>query len=103
MYALIKDLRLFTQLPSRTVKAFMTATLTLIIVFPTLISAMTGYTPKSAAFVRELNGNAFIKFSDFSVVAYIVHDGWRIGKSGNLVIPYRLPKKQSQYTAVLAN
>ncbi|KAK4462239.1 hypothetical protein QBC42DRAFT_225406 [Cladorrhinum samala] len=95
-YALIKELRLFTRLPSRTVKAFMAATLTLIIVFPTLIGAMTGYTPKTAAFVRELDGNAFIKFSDFGLVSYIVHDGWRIGKSGNLVIPYRLPKKQTE-------
>ncbi|KAK4168335.1 hypothetical protein QBC43DRAFT_296978 [Cladorrhinum sp. PSN259] len=98
---LAKDLRLFHQLSPRLVKAFFTFTLSLVLIFPTLASAMTGYSPKSQAFVKELGGNAYIKFSDFDLVAYVIHDAWRIpGQSGDLKIPY--PKPDSRIDPVVS-
>ncbi|KAK4042024.1 hypothetical protein C8A01DRAFT_44913 [Parachaetomium inaequale] len=55
---------------------------------------MTGYTMKTDAYVKDTPGDDgnFIRFNQFEKVAYIIHDAWRIGLTGNLLVPhYRGP------------
>jgi len=49
------------------------------LVFPTLGSAMTGYSGKVAPYIPDPDGN-FIPFNNFSIVMYTVHDGEKIGQ-----------------------
>lgn len=58
--------------------SFMVITMSLTLVFPTLASAMTGYSPRNAAYVRDYNDN-LAAFSRFHPVMYIIQDGSRIG------------------------
>ncbi|KAG7291861.1 hypothetical protein NEMBOFW57_001883 [Staphylotrichum longicolle] len=51
---------------------------------------MTGYAVKTEAYVKDSPGETgnYIKFNEFDVVAYVIHDGWRIGKTGDYLVPY---------------
>ncbi|KAI1137828.1 hypothetical protein F5Y05DRAFT_63377 [Hypoxylon sp. FL0543] len=61
---------------------FMILSMLFLIGWPTMASAMTGYTTLNKAFVPDTNVN-YIPFSDFQPIAYIVHDGWRVNLTGN--------------------
>ena len=54
------------------------------IAFPTLVSAMTGYSSNIQGFVT-IDDN-LVPFADFQVVKYIIHDGRRIGLSADYVV-----------------
>lgn len=69
------------------VLAFIIMTMLLIIAFPTLASAMTGYRPNSKAFVVD-NTGSLVPFESFSLVAYVIHDGDRINLSPDQVIAF---------------
>jgi hypothetical protein len=56
-----------------------------VLAWPTLASAMTGYTSASGAFVIDTAQN-LISFSSFVPVAYIIHDGWRIQRTGDFIV-----------------
>ncbi|EAQ83158.1 predicted protein [Chaetomium globosum CBS 148.51] len=58
--------------------------------FPTLASAMTGYVARTAAYVKDAPGSDgnYILFNEFDVVAYVIHDAWRINKTGDLLVSY---------------
>jgi hypothetical protein len=55
---------------------WMTISATFAIAFPTIASAMTGYSSTVEAVVT-VNGT-FIPFSDFQMVRYVIHDGDRV-------------------------
>lgn len=55
-----------------------------IVAYPTLISAMSGYSANVEAFVSVQSN--MIPFSDFRIVRYIIHDGWRLGLTGNYLV-----------------
>lgn len=74
-------------LPSAAALIFLTLALLFTLAFPTLAGAMTGYVGSTEGFIRDYNGS-YIKFSDFDLVAYIIHDGDRIAKSRDFIIPY---------------
>ena len=76
------------DLHSRIAKVFIVLTMVFVLAFPTLASAMTGYTSKVGAFVQDRDQN-LIQFSQYKLLAYIIHDGWRIGFSGNYPIVYQ--------------
>jgi hypothetical protein len=61
---------------------FMVCTMIIILAFPTLASAMSGYDANVASYVLDRNAN-YIPFEDFSRVLYVIHDGWRINQDGN--------------------
>lgn len=82
---LTRDFVSYRRLNSIVAMVFMIATIIFALVFPTLASAMTGYTPVNKAFVQNENGN-LVPFSDFQVVAYIIHDGSRVNLTNDAYI-----------------
>ncbi|KAK4106566.1 hypothetical protein N658DRAFT_414314 [Parathielavia hyrcaniae] len=57
--------------------------------FPTLASAMTGYVVRPDAFKDYPNDDGnFVSFSEFDIVAYVVHDAWRINESDRALVGY---------------
>lgn len=63
----------------------MLATMLLILAFPTLGSAMTGYTPKSHPYIPDDQGFN-IPYEKYGNILYVIHDGDRINKTKDLVI-----------------
>jgi hypothetical protein len=89
-YRLMADTSFYRALRYKTVAVFAVLSLLLIVAFPTLASAMTGYVIRTDAYVKDSpseDGN-FVRFSEFETVAYMVHDAWRIGMTGSLLVPY---------------
>ncbi|KAL7619460.1 hypothetical protein AAE478_009999 [Parahypoxylon ruwenzoriense] len=82
---LLRDFLSYRRLKSIIAMVFMILTLIFLLVFPTLASAMTGYTPVNKAFVRGNNDN-LTPFSEFQVVTYIIHDGFRVNLTGNTYV-----------------
>ncbi|OTA93561.1 hypothetical protein M434DRAFT_290086 [Hypoxylon sp. CO27-5] len=74
-------------LKSRVSMIFIVWSMLFLIGWPTLASAMTGYTTLNKAFVPDNNGN-YIPFSDFQPIAYIIHDGWRVNLTSDQVVSY---------------
>ncbi|KAI0490883.1 hypothetical protein F4859DRAFT_508675 [Xylaria cf. heliscus] len=58
-----------------------------VLAWPTLIAAMSGYTPETDAYVQDMDGN-LVKFTEFQLLSYIIHDGWRVGLEGDYPVPY---------------
>lgn len=56
-----------------------------VVAFPTLASAMTGYSANSHAYVRDYSG-ALSLWSTYKQVQYIVNDGWRVGLTGRYIL-----------------
>ena len=82
-----RDSRKRNGLQSRLAVMFIIFSMVFVLAFPTLASAMTGYTSKVGAFVKDTDEN-FIQFSQFKLLAYVIHDGWRIGLEGDYPITY---------------
>lgn len=55
-----------------------------ILAFPTLMSAMTGYSANTRVFVKI--DNQLIPFSEFRLIRYVIYDGWRVGLNGSYFI-----------------
>ena len=70
------------RLRSTVAMVFMTSTMIFILVFPTLISAMSGYDSNVSSRLLD-DENNLIPFANYSRVIYAIHDGWRIGKDGD--------------------
>jgi hypothetical protein len=70
---------------------FMIATMAFTLAFPTLASAMTAYSGNVEAFVNTTD-DTYVKFQDFNLAVYIIHDGWRIGKQGNHIVTDGRPR-----------
>ena len=71
-------------------KAAMTTivlTMIYVLAWPTLASAMTGYTSALGSFVKDKQQN-FISFDKFVPVAYIIHDGWRVNFTTDFIVPF---------------
>ena len=60
--------------------------------FPTLASAMTGYTVQTDAFVSYgLPGGGIVPFSTLTPIAYVIYDGGRVNLTDNYLVPYEQP------------
>jgi hypothetical protein len=66
---------------------FMIATMVFILVLPSFASAMTGYSGNVESFVPDKSNN-YLSFKSFRRVLYVIHDGWRVGKTGDYAITY---------------
>lgn len=86
-FCMARDFAVRRSLRSRTAMIFMVLCMAFILVFPTLAGAMTGYSSKTSSFVADTNGD-LSPFAQFTPVLYIIHDGWRIGLSGDYPVPY---------------
>ncbi|XXH01707.1 hypothetical protein Hte_008068 [Hypoxylon texense] len=85
IWYLLRDFVSFRRLSSVVAMVFMIATMIFVLVFPTLASAMTGYTPATKAFIQN-DVERLIPFSDFKVLAYVIHDGFRINMTTNAYV-----------------
>lgn len=66
---------------------FIPFSMSFVLAFPTLMSAMTGYRPNSAAFVAD-SVNSLIPFEKFTLAAYVIHDGHRLNLTENHIVPF---------------
>lgn len=60
-----------------------------LLVFPTAVNSMTGYMAVSVPYVESRDGN-MIGASAIDQVAYIIHDGHRIGKTDDYIVPFKI-------------
>ncbi|KAJ4987007.1 hypothetical protein SVAN01_07548 [Stagonosporopsis vannaccii] len=89
---LIRDFCKRRSLHSKFAMVFMILTMIFILAFPTLGSAMTGYSGNVIPYVPDLDEN-FLPFHDFSIVLYTIHDGSRINKTDDYhVTIYKRPE-----------
>jgi hypothetical protein len=86
-YRVTRDFTTRRGLRSRLAMACIAMTMIFILVWPTLAGAMTGYTPANRPFVRDAENN-LVPFANFSTVAYVIHDGWRVNLTGNYLVPF---------------
>ncbi|KAH6621769.1 hypothetical protein C7974DRAFT_361696 [Boeremia exigua] len=77
---IIRDFSKRRGLHSRCAMVFIILTMMFVLIFPTLGSAMTGYSGNVLAYVPDSAGN-FVPFNNFSIVLYTVHDGTRINQT----------------------
>jgi hypothetical protein len=93
IYRLMTDASLYRVLRYKTVAVFTVLSLFLTMAFPTLASAMTGYVAQTAAYIKDSPGSDgnYILFSEFDLVAYVIHDAWRINMTEDLLVPYSPP------------
>ncbi|KAJ3961204.1 hypothetical protein N0V92_002086 [Colletotrichum tropicale] len=89
---LMRDFSRSHGLRSRFAMIFMVLVAIFILLFPTLGSAMSGYQANSGAFIRGPDGE-MLKFADFDMIAYIIHDGDRV----NLTKDYPVTFARSNY------
>lgn len=73
------------SLQSRTAMFFIIITMTFVLVFPTLGSAMTGYSGNVKPFVTDKSGN-YVPFTSFQYLLYVIHDGWRVNETGDFAV-----------------
>jgi hypothetical protein len=78
----IKSFLCQRRLRSKVAMTFMIATMLLILAFPTLMSAMSGYDSNVSSRILDRENN-LIAFSSFHRVLYVIHDGWRINLTGD--------------------
>jgi len=72
-----------------------------IIAFPTLESAMTGYSSNGQAFILDNSGN-YLKFTDLYLIDYVIHDTRLshytdcVGNVQNITIPYLVKRPKGE-------
>lgn len=66
---------------------FVVLAILLVLSFPTMASAMTGYRAKTEGFITDVQGN-LVPISSFILAAYVIHDGSRLNLSNNYVFPF---------------
>lgn len=65
---------------------FILTSLAYLLAFPTIASSMTGYIPRTEAFVSDVDGKPVAE-SDFRPVVYMMHDGPRVNMSADFIVP----------------
>ncbi|RYO70404.1 hypothetical protein AA0113_g3252 [Alternaria arborescens] len=78
---------------------FMVCTMTFTFVYPTIASAMTGYSANVDAFIQTTGGE-YVPFNAFSFAYFVIHDGSRIGLEDDHIALDKDPAKDNyQYAA----
>ncbi|KAF2434612.1 hypothetical protein EJ08DRAFT_627574 [Tothia fuscella] len=83
---LLREFVRYRALNSKVAMTWMILSASFIVAFPTLASAMSGYSGNSIAFVPDQSTNDYLLWSDFQQVDYIVHDGERVNLVQNFVV-----------------
>lgn len=84
MMKLVQNFMLNKGLRAKAAIAWITISAAFVLAFPTLASAMSGYTANAEAYISI--GSDFVGFSQFVVVRYVIHDGWRVGLEGDHLV-----------------
>ncbi|KAJ0114428.1 hypothetical protein J7T55_010817 [Diaporthe amygdali] len=96
IFRLIRDFARRRGLRSKLAMAFMTTTMLFIVVFPTLASAMTGYTANNDAVIKLENGSTQVPFEKFRRLVATIHDGNRVNLTAEYNVFRGAPQSQSQ-------
>lgn len=80
-----RDFTWFKGLRSKPVMFFMILTMAFVLAFPTLASAMTGYSANNQAWVKT-DDVSQVLFSQFERAQYVINDGNRVGLSAHYAI-----------------
>ncbi|KAI7776784.1 hypothetical protein LA080_004440 [Diaporthe eres] len=91
--ALIRDFASKRGLRSKMAMAFMIITMVFVMVFPTLASAMTGYTANNEAVIKFGNGTQ-TPFGRFRQLVAIIHDGDRVNLTAEYMVFRGSPQNQ---------
>lgn len=86
-YQSLRDFVLHRRLKSRTSTFWVSFSILFVLVWPTLVAAMSGYSPAAGAYVEDANGN-FVSYTDFRLLAYIIHDGERINLTADYPVSH---------------
>ncbi|KAK2010430.1 hypothetical protein LZ32DRAFT_630193 [Colletotrichum eremochloae] len=86
-FYLARDFVRSRGLQSRVMMTIMVFVATFLLLFPTLGSAMTGYSANNDAYIKGYDGT-LIPFDDFRVSGYIIHDAQRINMTNEVVLTY---------------
>ncbi|CAN9432354.1 unnamed protein product [Alternaria alternata] len=73
---------------------FMVCTMTFTFVYPTIASAMTGYSANVDAFIQTTGGE-YVPFNAFSFAYFVIHDGSRIGLEDDHIALDKDPQKSN--------
>jgi len=79
-FAILSTIRDFVTrhgLHSKIAMIFMIYTMIFTFIYPTLASAMTGYSANVEAFINSTAGE-YVPFGSFGFAYFVIHDGWRI-------------------------
>jgi hypothetical protein len=90
----IRDFVTRHGLHSKIAMVFMIYTMIFTFIYPTLASAMTGYSANVEAFVNTTQGE-YVPLNSFSLAYFIIHDAWRIpdlNLEGDHIITGKLAK-----------
>ncbi|PVI05304.1 hypothetical protein DM02DRAFT_668505 [Periconia macrospinosa] len=82
---LLKDFVYRHRLNSKAAMACILSTLCFVLAFPTLASAMTGYTTNMKAYVPDRAGN-LMSFEAFQSIHFVIHDGDRINQTKDYLV-----------------
>lgn len=85
IFRLVRDFASRRGLRSKLAMAFMILTMVFVLVFPTLASAMTGYTANNEAVIKFGNGTQ-TNFGNFRQLVAIIHDGGRINRTVDFMV-----------------
>lgn len=85
IFHLMRDFASRRGLRSKLAMAFMIITMVFVMVFPTLASAMTGYTANNEAVIKFGNGTQ-TPFGNFLQLAAIIHDGGRVNLTAEYMV-----------------
>lgn len=80
IYRLASEFCIYPGTGSPLASTFILLTIAFALAFPTFVNSMTGYVTDSGPFI-EVETGTMIPFSKFAKVAYIIHDGARVGLS----------------------
>ncbi|RYN99605.1 hypothetical protein AA0120_g1957 [Alternaria tenuissima] len=96
---MIRDFVRRHGLHSKIAMVFMVCTMTFTFVYPTIASAMTGYSANVDAFIQTTGGE-YVPFNAFSFAYFVIHDGSRIGLEDDHIALDKDPEKSNyQYAA----
>ncbi|KAK4212638.1 hypothetical protein QBC37DRAFT_483654 [Rhypophila decipiens] len=87
IYRVIRDFVSHQARRSKSIMIFVPFSMLFVLVFPIMMSAMTGYRPNLAGFVADTT-NSLIPFEKFVLAAYVLHDGERVGYGRDFVVPF---------------
>lgn len=91
---IFRDFTWLRGLRSKPIMFFMIITMIFVLAFPTLVSAMTGYSANNQAVVK-MDDAKQVLFSEFEKARYVIHDGNRV----NLRINYAISLYDNQAMA----
>ena len=87
-YRLARDFYRHRRPGSVAAAAGIILTILFLLAFPTAVNSMTGYMTANVPYIKTREGH-MMNASAFDQVAYIIHDGERIGKTENYVVPLK--------------